>query len=171
MLSSKRAATSIDMEESDDHGLSKASERIISSQMDMYRGQCGVMAVEAWRMWNEFPDQHESMVLRSPLLHFGNLLETLDEIGILMSRMVVSPVLDDQFILHNLFVRPQTSSSSRFLRVCMFSAIMVKYGQTNFRYSVCGNAVHYSNIPSCCDRANLFQDLAAYVTRRRMNSL
>jgi hypothetical protein len=61
------------------------------------------MAAEAWRMWNEFPDQRDAMVMLDPLRHFGELHATLDEVGLLTPHMVVSPVLDDSFILQSLF--------------------------------------------------------------------
>jgi hypothetical protein len=54
-------------------------------------------------MWNEFPDQRNSMVMLDPLRHLGDLHTTLDDIGLLMSHIVVSPVLDDSLVLQRLF--------------------------------------------------------------------
>ena len=165
---SAKTATTIDMD-SDDHGAAAAAERIVNSQINMYYGSCAVMAVEAWRMWNEFPDLHNSKAMTAPLYHFGNTIDdTLFEIGILMSHMVVSPVLDDAFILQNLFGRSQHQTSSSFLNVCLQSALMGRY--SNYGYSACGNSLHYSSVPFCCNNAKLFADLAAYVARRRMNA-
>ena len=168
-MQSAKTSTIVNMD-SHDHGAAAAAERIVASQIDMYRGSCAVMAVEAWRMWNEFPDQRQSVAMTAPLLHYGNLSDTLDEIGILMAHMVVSPVLDDSFILHNLFGRSERESNSTFLRICLMSALMVKYGKSNVRSSFAGIRMQHSNLPYCCDSDKLFAALSAYVARRRMNT-
>jgi hypothetical protein len=166
------AETTDDMVEStDNNGGAAAAERIIASKLSMYRSSCAVMAVEAWRMWNEFPDQRNSMVMPDPLRHFRDLHTTLDEVGLLMSHMVVSPVMDDSFILQSLFTdRP---SGSCFLRSCLVSAIMVKYGESHVRSSVyanCQTARQHSHDYMCTTSSSLFRYLAAYTTRRRMNA-
>jgi hypothetical protein len=148
-----------------------AANRIVGSQINMYNNSCAVMAVEAWRMWNEFPDQRGSPTMTGPLYHFGNdVYDVLADIGYLMSHMVVSPVLDDSFIVRGLFTR-SSSYGSYFLRLCLLSALMDKYGESAVRYSDCGNSLHYTNTKSCCNSPRLFRDLAAYVARRRMNAL
>ena len=151
-----------------------AANGIVASQINMYNNSCAVMAVEAWRMWNEFPDQRNSLAMTRPLLHFGgDPREVLDEIGTLMSHMVVSPALDDSFVLRTLFTRSARGGSS-FLRLCLVSALMDKYGESAMRDSNYGypyTSHIYSSTPGCCNSSRLFRDLAAYVARRRMNAL
>jgi hypothetical protein len=154
---------------------SSAARRIVESQLSMYSGSCAVVAVEAWRMWNEFPDQRHSAAMTDALCHFGNdQREVLDEIGVLMSHMIVSPVLDDSFIVRGLLTRSSGHGSS-LLRLCLLSALMDKYGESAVRNSDCGfpqNSYTYSqgHTRSCCNSPKLFRDLAAYVTRRRLNA-
>ena len=123
-------------------------------------------------MWNEFPDQRDAMVMLDPLRHFGELHATLDEVGLLMSHMVVSPVLDDTFILQSLFT--ERSSNTCFLRSCVLSVIMTKYGEITVHGSEYGNCHHthkYNHDYACSTSSRLFRDLAAYTARRRMNAL
>jgi hypothetical protein len=148
-----------------------AVERIIASQLSMYRSSCVAMAVEAWRVWNEFPEQRDSAVMLDPLRHFGELNATLDEVGLLMSHMVVSPVLDDSFIAQSLFTK--RTSNTCFLRSCLLSAIMAKYGESTVRGSVyanCRPTQKYNHDYVCSTSERLFRDLAAYTTRRRLNA-
>ena len=98
----------------------------------MYGNSCAVMAVEAWRKWNEFPDQAKFIGDDWRFQPFGDLHDVLDEIGLVMSHLAVSPVLDDSFIVQNIFTLRQCGSS--FLRSCLLSALMVKYGENPVRY-------------------------------------
>jgi hypothetical protein len=159
-----------------------AAERVTTTHLSMFNDSCVLKAVETWRIWNEFPDQHTSTVFQEALTHFGrNARAVLDEISTVMTHLLTAPgtTFDDSFILHTLFTESDQTGDSCFLFACALSSLMLKFGDRNVRYSPCYQTVINCSMRttcgvsgcSCCRSPRLMRDLGAYIARRRLQSM
>jgi hypothetical protein len=159
-----------------DEELDAATRRVVATHLSLYRDSCVTMAIEAWRMWNEFPDQRGSVEFRSALEHYGNADAVMDDITLVMSTQLASPTpmfLDDAFILRELFNDCISVHTSSFIYKCIMSTMRLKFGEHAAYHSLGGNALRNYNVRACfrCDSGQMMRDLAAYIARKRLQSL
>ena len=158
--------------------LADATRRVVATHLSMYKDSCVVSAVEAWRMWNEFPEQRRSSEFHDVLGHFGaNTDAVLADISFVMGRLMVSPtgMFDDALLLQLVATDQRTGAhGSRFLKMCVYSVLVSKFG---FDVQYSAYAVSLRNDNPCalycnmCDGTRFVQDLYAYIARRRLSSL
>jgi len=153
-----------------------AARRVVAIHLNMFNESCVVKAVEAWRIWNEFPDQRNSPEFVDALTHFGDIWMVMNDIAIVMSRQLASPTpmfLDDSFILQELFGSNRNNYNSTFLRTCVVSSIKLKFGESNVSYTHYDGGGCYSRISSCsyCKSGQAMRDLGAYIARKRLQAL
>jgi hypothetical protein len=159
-----------------------AAERVTATHLSMFNDSCVLKAVETWRIWNEFPDQHTSSEFHEALTHFGqNAQAVLDEISVVMAHLLAAPgtTFDDSFILRILFSHYDQTGDSCFLFRCVLSSIMLKSGDCNVRYSPFYQSInnctlrttHIVSGCSSCRSPKLMQDLGAYIARRHLQSM
>ena len=151
-------------------GTDSATQRIVSVHLDMFRDSCCLKAVEAWRIWNEFPDQRNSSAMVCALRHFGEPSCVLDDITVVMHRLLSSPCFDDAFMLEGLVTK--NIQTSWFTHACILGSLMIKYGESTVQFS------HYNqsqrdNFSGCpnCRSSKMMRDLLAYIARRRLQSM
>jgi hypothetical protein len=161
-----------------DNAMVEATRRVVATHLSMYKDSCVVSAVEAWRLWNEFPEQRQSKEVADVLAHFGEVPDVLQDISFIMSRLVNSPtgLLDDATLLQELATNRVAAPSSSFLKRCVHAMLFQKFNlslanseyDTNFKHDYSGR---YYNCPKCCEGARFIHELNAYIARRRMSSL
>ena len=158
--------------------LADATRRVVATHLSMYKDSCVVSAVEAWRMWNEFPEQRRSLEFHDVLGHFGaNTDAVLADISFVMGRLMVSPtgMFDDALLLQLVATDQRTGAhGSRFLKMCVYSVLISKFGY-DVQHSSYAHALQqmtsYMSRCSVCEGTRFIQDLYAYVARRRLSSL
>ena len=158
--------------------LADATRRVVATHLSMYKDSCVVSAVEAWRLWNEFPDQRGSQEFYNVLSHFGSDNDVvMADISFVMGRLMVSTtgMFDDTLLLQLMATDNRNgSSSSRFLKQFVYSSLLSKFG---FDVQYSAYAVSLRNDNPCalycnmCDGTRFVQDLYAYIARRRLGSL
>ena len=146
------------------------AQKIVSVHLDMFRDSCCLMAVEAWRIWNEFPDQRSSPAMICALRHFGEPSSVLDDITFVMHRLLSTPCFDDAFMLEGLVTK--NDHTSWFLHARILASLMTKYGESAIRYSDFNQNPrnNYRGCPSC-KSSKMMCDLLAYIARRRLQSM
>ena len=156
--------------------LHEASRRVVATHLGMFKDSCVVSAVEAWRIWNDFPEQRYSDEFRKVLQHYGNEIDAvLADISLVMSQLVASPngMLEDSFLLRHAATLRTSTRRSQFLSSAVFSSLVVKYGSevviSDYGHSVTQSYGHMS----CgrCESSTFMNDLNAYIARRRMSAL
>jgi hypothetical protein len=147
-----------------------AAQKVVSVHLDMFRGSCCPMAVEACRIWNEFPDQRNSTAMFTALHHFGEPNCVLDDITVVMQRLLSAPCFDDAFMCEGLVAK--NNQTSWFLRSCILASLILKYCESTIRYSDY-NQCRQDNYRGCpdCKSSQMMRDLLAYIARRRLQSM
>ena len=156
--------------------LHEATRRVVATHLGMFKDSCVVSAVEAWRIWNDFPEQRYSDEFRAVLQHHGNEIDAvLADISLVMSKLVASPngMLEDSFLLHHAATLRASAQRSSFLSCAVFSSLVVKYGSevvfSDFgkAFTTAYNRMHCGR----CESSTFMIDLNAYIARRRMSAL
>ena len=156
--------------------LHEASRRVVATHLGMFKDSCVVSAVEAWRIWNDFPEQRYSDEFRKVLQHYGTDIDAvLADISLIMSQLVASPngMLEDSFLLRHAATRRASAHRSQFLGCAVFSSLVVKYGSEVVSSDYGQSVIHGFGHVSCgrCDSSTFMIDLKAYIARRRMSAL
>jgi len=155
-----------------------ASRCVVSTHLNLYAHSCVLKAIEAWRIWNEFPDQRGASEFVDALSHFGEIRAVMDDISIIMPLQLASPTpmfLDDSFILQALFGTSSSTCNSTFMCMCLESSLKLKFGDTCT--AVCNAHVarryYNSEATRCtyCKSVALMRDLGGYIARKRLQSL
>ena len=159
--------------------LTDASRRVVATHLAMFKDSCVVSAVEAWRIWNDFPDQRLSSEMQKPLQHYGRVDLVLADISIVMSHLISSPngMLDDAFLLQHVATCCSVGGESTFLGLAVLSSLLIKYGH-HALYADYGRAFTNGLSTRCgycrcgrCESITFMTDLGAYISRRRMSAL
>ena len=161
-----------------DHTLHEASKRVVATHLAMFKDSCVVSAVEAWRIWNDFPEQRTSSEMLKPLQHYGRVDAVLNDISLITSKLVGSPnaAHDDEFLLRHVATSCSNGRESTFLSYAVFSSLKVKYGHQVVCSDYGREVTHQNNMSTyghCgrCESATFMNDLGAYIARRRMSAL
>ena len=156
--------------------LTDASRRVVATHLAMFKDSCVVSAVEAWRIWNDFPDQRLSSEMQKPLQHYGRVETVLTEISLVMSQLVSSPngMLDDAFLLRHVATCCSIGRESTFLGYAVLSSLLMKYNH-QVVYSDYGRAFTNNISSGCrcgrCESTTFMAHLGAFIARRRMSAL
>ena len=160
----------------DSDSLFDASKRVVGTHLAMFKDSCVVSAVEAWRIWNDFPEQRASIAMTEPLEHYGRVDIVLKDISLIMSMLVANGTLDDAFLLQHIATTTAAGRGSTFLNYAVLSSLINKYSH-QAAYSDYGrDASHQINSGACgrcnrCESVSFMVDLGAYIARRRMSAL
>ena len=159
--------------------LTDATRRVVATHLAMFKDSCLVSAVEAWRIWNDFPDARLSSEMQKPLLHYGKVDAVLADISLVMSQLVSSPngMLDDTFLLRHVATCCSIGRDSTFLGCAVLSSLQMKYNyhvlNSDYGRAFTDTLSNYGTRHRCsrCESTTFMIDLGAYISRRRMSAL
>jgi hypothetical protein len=158
-----------------DTGMAEATKRVVAAHLNMFKESCVVSAVEAWRIWNDFPEQQHSVEFARVFTHFGNMQAVFSDITFIMSRLAASPsgTLDDSILLQEVATGRVGAPQSNFLKMYVHAALLQKYGSDvlSSMYGQAHTRNAYSYGCSHCGSIQFVKDMEAYVARRRMSAL